>query len=432
MVSDVSNKEYRIKKREIESTRQELRFLAMASKKLASSLDYETTLTSISKLIVPHIADWCVVQVLDEKNQNILRLRTVFKDPHKAKVSEEFEQNYSSLPVDKHSQNFLKVLKTGKPVLVSKVTADWYKQASRDKNRLKVMKKLNPTSHLLIPLKVNPKKVIGVLSLARLDHSPSFNKTDLILAEGVAQSAAIALENAKLYQDSQAAVALRDDFISVASHELKTPLTSVKIFTEVLLKNCVQNGDQKSAGHLSKMNKQLDKLNELIFDMLNISKIQAGRLEFNHKLFSFDNVIDDIVDVLQQGANKHQIIIKGKTNKNIYGDEDRVGQVVSNLVSNAIKYSPRANKVIIHLSGDKDNVYLCVEDFGIGIDKDHTKHIFERFYRVFDETDKTFPGLGIGLYISNEIIRRHNGKMWVDSKLGKGSKFSFSLPLTSL
>jgi len=225
------------------------------------------------------------------------------------------------------------------------------------------------------------------------------------------------------------AIVLRDDFISVASHELKTPVTSVKIFTQVLKKHSEQIGDKKAVAHLSTMDKQLNKLTELIYDLLNVSKIQAGKMEFKERSFDFDKAVKEVVDVLQQTSTKHKIELKGKTKKQVLGDEERLGQVINNLISNAIKYSPKADKVIIKLSTDNGNVTVGVRDFGIGMEKAHIKRIFERFYRVYDTTDKTFPGLGIGLYISSEIVSRHGGRLWVESNPGKGSTFYFSLPI---
>jgi signal transduction histidine kinase len=222
---------------------------------------------------------------------------------------------------------------------------------------------------------------------------------------------------------------VRDEFISVASHELKTPVTSVKMFIQVLKKHSEQIGDEKAVIHLSRIDKQVNKLTELIYDLLNVSKIQAGKMDFKYEIFDFDKSVKEIVNVLQQSSDKHKLILNGKAGKKIYGDEERIGQVVNNLVSNAIKYSPKAAEIIIKLSANQKNVLFSVKDYGIGMSKEHFNRIFERFYRAFDGNDKTFPGLGIGLYISSEIIKRHGGKLWVESIPGKGSTFSFSLPI---
>jgi signal transduction histidine kinase len=204
----------------------------------------------------------------------------------------------------------------------------------------------------------------------------------------------------------------------------------VKIFTQILQKHALNNADEKATQSLDKMDKQIDKLTDLILNMLNISKIQTGRMEFTEKEFIFDNMVQEVVEVLQQMTTRHKLIIVGKTNKTITGDEDRIGQVLSNLISNAIKYSPMADKVVITLTAKRNAIGVSVQDFGIGMAKKHLHKIFNRFYRVSGATDKTFPGLGIGLYISHEIVQRHGGKLWAESNPQLGSTFYLTLPLS--
>jgi signal transduction histidine kinase len=187
--------------------------------------------------------------------------------------------------------------------------------------------------------------------------------------------------------------------------------------------------DTKAGQSLAKMDRQIDKLTELVYNLLNIAKIQSGQMEFSEKEFVFDDMVYEVVDILQHMTDKHQLIILGKTGKKVRGDEDRLGQVLSNLISNAIKYSPHADKVIITLATKKNQIAVSVQDFGIGMDKQHLHKIFNRFYRVAGKTDRTFPGLGIGLYISYEIISRHGGKLWAESTTGKGTTLYLTLPL---
>jgi signal transduction histidine kinase len=249
------------------------------------------------------------------------------------------------------------------------------------------------------------------------------------MAEELGNRASVSIENARLYKGSQDAITLRDDFISVASHELRTPITSIKMFTHVLKRRSKQLGDEKAVKHLGKMDKQLNKLTDLIYDLLNVSKIQTGEIAFKTKKFDFDVAVKEVIDVIGQSIIKHKLIVEGKTNKKVYGDEDRIGQVLNNLISNAVKYSPKAQKIIIKLSADINTVRVSVQDFGIGMSKQHHEKIFQRFYRASDTKENTFPGLGIGLYIAHEIIRRHGGKLWVKSNKGEGSTFSFYLPI---
>ncbi len=222
----------------------------------------------------------------------------------------------------------------------------------------------------------------------------------------------------------------KDEFISIASHELKTPLTSVKGYMQ-LLERSIDKGDTATVKkHLGKAQVQLEKLNELIADLLDISKIESGKLKFNKRYFSIDELLDSVIDIIHQSSPEFKIIRNGAIAREIYADEMRIEQVVINFLTNAIKYSPGTNEIHINLSNKGDKVYLGVKDFGIGIAPEQQKCVFDKFYRV-EETAIHFQGLGIGLYISAEIIRRHGGEVGVKSKLAEGSEFYFILPVDS-
>ncbi|WEK19273.1 MAG: hybrid sensor histidine kinase/response regulator [Candidatus Pedobacter colombiensis] len=223
----------------------------------------------------------------------------------------------------------------------------------------------------------------------------------------------------------------KDEFISIASHELKTPLTSVKGYVQLLARS-VDKGDIPTVKkHLAKAQVQLEKLNELIADLLDISKIESGKLKFNKKYFEFDALLDSVIEVIHQANPEFKISRKGNVPKEIYADEMRIEQVIVNFLTNAIKYSPGTNKIEVKVETTADQLYVGVRDFGIGIAPELQKNVFEKFYRV-EETAIHFQGLGIGLYISAEIINRHGGEVGVKSKLGEGSEFYFTLPLMAI
>jgi PAS domain S-box-containing protein/excisionase family DNA binding protein len=221
----------------------------------------------------------------------------------------------------------------------------------------------------------------------------------------------------------------KDEFLGIASHELKTPVTSIKAYTQVLERLFQRNGDIKSAEMLSKMGVQVDKLSNLIGDLLDVTKIRSGRIKFHEEYFDFNELVQQIVEELQLTTDKHEIVKEFSATRTIFGDRDRIGQVISNLISNAIKYSPKSSKIIVKTEANHDNITLCVQDFGIGIPKEKQGKVFEQFFRVSGEREITFPGLGLGLYVSSQIIQREGGKIWVNSIRGKGSSFYFSLPL---
>lgn len=220
----------------------------------------------------------------------------------------------------------------------------------------------------------------------------------------------------------------KDEFISIASHELKTPITSIRVFTQILLAACEEKGTAKEKTYLLRMRSQIDKLTQLVSDLLDISKIEVGKLELRKETFQLGLLVTEVVENMQATTDSHKLVVKGSSIKKIHGDRDRIGQVLINFLSNAIKYSPNGKPIIISTHENKQTITVAVKDKGIGIKSKHLEHIFERFYRVFDATEKTFPGLGIGLFICKEIIQRHNGSIHVESKLHKGSTFSFTLP----
>ena len=221
----------------------------------------------------------------------------------------------------------------------------------------------------------------------------------------------------------------KDDFIGIASHELKTPVTSIKGYAQVLEKMLLKKGDVIEAQMMNRMDAQIIRLTNLIGDLLDVTKINSGKLQFNDAAFDFNPMVKDLLEDLQRTTDKHTLVENFNKTGYVYGDKERISQVITNLITNAIKYSPSADKIIITTSMENNEVVLCVEDYGIGIPKDKLENVFEQFYRVSGDMQHTFPGLGLGLYISSEIIKREGGRIWVVSTQGKGSTFCFALPL---
>lgn len=221
----------------------------------------------------------------------------------------------------------------------------------------------------------------------------------------------------------------KDEFISIASHELKTPLTSVKGYIQLLQRSLNKDNKEMAQNHLEKASVQLEKLNELIVDLLDISKIESGKMKFNMQSFCADNMVNNAIEMLQQSNPDFKITKLGQTNENIFGDEMRLEQVVINFITNAIKYAPGTNQVNVTINIRDGKLYLAVKDFGIGISSEQQEKIFDKFYRV-EENSHRFNGLGIGLYICAEIIKRHGGTIGVNSVPDEGSEFYFIIPTT--
>ena len=219
----------------------------------------------------------------------------------------------------------------------------------------------------------------------------------------------------------------RDEFISIASHEMKTPLTTAKGYIDLLLYS-IHAKDQEPYLYASKTSKAIERLTNLVKELSDASKIQNGKLDYNMEVFDINKLLDETIEDMQHGVKSHLIQKTGNSTLQISGDKERLRQVLINLLSNAIKYSPNADKVLVKIEEYKSTIKVAVQDFGVGMSGGHLDKIFDRYYRV-QEHAINFQGLGIGLYISNSIIKRHNGTMWVESEPDKGSTFYFRLPL---
>ena len=223
----------------------------------------------------------------------------------------------------------------------------------------------------------------------------------------------------------------KDAFISMASHELRTPVTSLKAFTQVLQRRLQKqpDTDPQVLRVLDRIDEQINRQTRLISDLLDLSKMQAGYLALHETWFDLDDLVRETLDTVQPTTQTHTLRLEGATHAQVYGDRERLGQALINLLTNAIKYSPRADSVLVTLRSDREWAEVAVRDFGIGIAPKHLERVFERFYQVDDPDTSTYPGLGIGLYIAQTIMERHGGRLWVESSVGKGSAFHCCLSL---
>lgn len=235
---------------------------------------------------------------------------------------------------------------------------------------------------------------------------------------------AAAISEQKIYERK------KDEFISVASHELKTPITSIKAFTQTLQMLFERKGDRESSAHMGRMNRQIDRLNRLVTKLLDLTRIQEGRITLQKEKFNIGSLIREIADEIAD-TTSHKILISGDTRMNIVADRDRIGRVLTNLLTNAVNYSPKADKVLVKVTKKDNRLLVSIRDYGIGISKKDREHIFDRFYQAgHKNSDYRGDGLGLGLFIAKAIIERHDGRIWIKSnKLG--STFYFEVPLRS-
>lgn len=221
----------------------------------------------------------------------------------------------------------------------------------------------------------------------------------------------------------------RNEFISMVVHELKTPLTSLKGFTQLLARKLAHGSDERISQLVSRIDTQSNKLTALIDDLLDITRLEGGTFQFNESFFLFDELVEEIVQEIQLTTDTHKIVPGKRSEKTIWGDRKRIGQVITNFLTNAIKYAPLADVITVRTEVNEQEVIFCVRDSGPGISPDKQTRIFEPYYRVESAEQRNISGLGLGLYISAEIIRGQHGRIWVESKEGEGSTFYFTLPL---
>lgn len=266
---------------------------------------------------------------------------------------------------------------------------------------------LVPISLTVSPVIAEDGKIIGASKIAR----------------NISEQISLQQDKARLYDQVKTLNDRQNEFIGLASHELKTPLTSLNGYLQILEK---ASQDQKSKHIIDKAAQQVKKLKMLINDLLDITKIQAGKLPLTIELSDIKSVIDDTIELMIHAHPRHEFVFHTKIETlNIEIDAQRIEQVLINLLTNAIRYSPLSNLVEILLEAGNNQVIISVRDKGLGIPEDKLEIIFSRFFRM-EETST--PGLGLGLFLCSEIVQRHGGRIWVESKVGEGSIFRFSLP----
>lgn len=291
-------------------------------------------------------------------------------------------------------------------------------------------------SLLILPLRTR-REMLGALIIAANDPERVMTDENLPLAELLAERAALAIENAKLYTEQVDArrkvedlSRLKDEFLSIASHELRTPVTSIKGYTQ-LAKTLIREGDlNTSEEYLEIALDQIDRMSRLILELLDVSRIETGRLEIRREPIHWPNFVRDVVHHHHTSFNdrRFHLNIPDKTDRIVNGDRDRLEQVLGNLLENAVKYSPEGSDIYVVVEERAESVVTAICDRGIGIPADEIQQVFERFHRGRQVSSTNYGGLGLGLYITKQIIERHGGAIWVESKEGSGTTFFFSLP----
>jgi signal transduction histidine kinase len=403
------------------------RFLSEASALLASSLEHEETLENLVRVVTPTLADWGAVDVLDQDG----KLRRVASHQHSAQL-ELSRQLERWLPLDPSAPwGPPSVLRTGRPQLAAQL-AQGSPGAGPEHEQRRALAQLGLESLLCVPL-LSRGKVLGALTLVHAGSNRCYGEADLRLAEDLASRAAISLDNGLLYREAHEAVHARDAFLSMASHELNTPLTSLKLQLQGLLRDHEQlprEGpplrplDRK----LQAVQRQVGRLEKLIREMLDISRITAGKLNLEPEDVNLSALVSEVVTRCAEDLTKAGCAVRLRAPDAVVGpwDRMRLDQVVQNLLSNAMKYG-QGKPIDIVVRADAETVMLSVRDYGIGIAPADQARLFQRFERA--ASGRHYGGFGLGLWIVKQILNAMGGGIQVESQPGEGALFEVFLPL---
>ena len=414
---------------------EKLRFLAEASDVLASSLEYETTLASVAQLAVPTLADWCVVDISDTAQQSQQPLAVAHADPAMIDLVRELLRRY---PRDPNSDSLVtRVLRSGRSELLAEIPEALILAAARDETHLEILRTLGLSSVMVVPL-VARGRTLGALTLAMANSGRRYGAEDLSLAEDVARRAAQAVDNARLYREVQTALHTRDEFLSSAAHDLKTPLTSIKGLAQLAQRRAARMQmaeSDKIVETLDRIEFSATRMTRLINELLDVARLQMGQpLEIERRSTDLVALSSQTVAEHQALTERHQIQVESHAAHLIGAwDAARLERVLGNLLSNAIKYSPDGGEVLVSVGLDPSDervALVVVRDHGVGIPPGDLPRIFERFHRAANVTGQ-IPGTGIGLAAAHHIVEQHGGTIEVQSNVGEGSTFTVRLPRDS-
>ncbi|RKH52546.1 DUF4118 domain-containing protein [Corallococcus sp. AB050B] len=417
--------------RELSHNEEHLRLLAGASSFLATSLDYKATLRNVVRLAVPTLADWCLIDsALEDGTFQRMEVEHAATEPEAFAEPLRSRTTYESgLPKLAGAAPLFH----GQPFFIEDFNDELLPQITSDPERIALLKELRVRSLVVVPLVVGERS-LGLLSFVTTHRSGRiYTRADLPFLQELANRAALSLENARLYREAREAVRLRDEFLSIASHELKTPLTPLNLKLQALRRELDRNPGpvprELVERYLDVGSRQMKKLAELVNDLLDVSRIAAGRLSLECVSMDLVELVRDVVAAYEGPAARSGSVLQLEgTDAVMMGtwDRARLEQVVVNLVDNAIKYG-QGRPIHVRLETRDGKAALTVRDQGIGISEESLPRLFGRFERAV--SDRHYGGLGLGLYITRTLVEAMGGTVRVESRLGQGSIFTVELPL---
>lgn len=407
-----------------------IQFLADASAMLASSLDYPVTLNKVARLVVPTLADWCVVDLVRDDG-SVSQVAAALADPTMEALTGELSRRYPINPSASHG--IARVMRTGRSAIHPDVEDPVRLAEDLGAKDPEILRTLGARSYMMCPM-IARDKTTGVITFVSASLMRRFTEPDVRVAEDLGRRAAFAVDNAMLYEEARVAIRKREDVLNVVSHDLRNPLANILMTAATLGMQLQPTTEQnrfllKQAGIIRR---SAGRMNELIEDLLNLAKIEAGHLTPVKSFCPLDQVIDEVEETFRPLAEAKSIrfnVTRVPQTFQLECDLNQVLRVMSNLIGNAIKFTPE--KGLIQVSAHKtenNEVCFAVSDTGPGIALQDIPHVFDRYWQV---KTTAHQGTGLGLSIAKGIVEAHGGKIWVESELGKGTRFFFTLPLAT-
>lgn len=403
------------------------RLLAESGELLASSLETESTLANVARLAVPMLGDWCIIYLAGD-GKPPRRDLAVHADPALIPAVERLREiPFTMRPAHPVTQTLL----TGESVLATDLDREQLREMADDEEHWHILSELDPQSLVAVPMRARGRTLGAITFFRGRSSARVHDEDDLALAEELGRRSAMALDNARLYAEAQQAVRARDDVLAVVSHDLGNPLSAIRLGATLLLRQ-VPKSEKGSGGwtHLENIRTSVLQMERLIKDLLEIKRIEAGYFNLERERHAVSALLVEAEEALAPiTAGKGQPLVIHQPDSPLYvlADRERVLQVFSNLVGNAVKYTPPDSPITVSAELDGPDVRFTVADRGPGIAPESLPHIFDRFFQVRKTGGH---GIGLGLAIVKGIVEAHGGNVWAESEPGAGSRFHFTLPQT--